>query len=195
MINKSVNNSFQPYGTFYDEPIDVQKNNLTCLEITASSKKLDHLFVLPCDAYIECPQGTARILIADPDDTSVLKTFSVRHYLKITAGLQFNLIPLCVPLTWNLITPNEQQPEIVPLASPYTYQPVSAPFHLRSIIDCWFTQQAEPCRIIRHAHRSYELIDFKYGCKIGCRRGYINMGGICMINDQIVSLKRMFSGR
>ena len=39
------------------------------------------------------------------------------------------------------------------------------------------------------------LIDFKYGCKIGCRRGYINMGGICMINDQIVSLKRMFSGR
>ncbi len=158
MINKTVDNSFQPYGTFYDEPVDVEKNGLTRLEITASSKKLDHLFVLSCDACIECPQGTARILIADPDDANVLKSFPVRHYLKISAGLPFNLIPLCVPLTWNLITPMEQQPENVPLTSPYTYQPVSAPFHLRSIIDCWFTQQPESYRITRHAHRSYELI-------------------------------------
>lgn len=25
MINKTVDNSFQPYGTFYDEPVDVEK--------------------------------------------------------------------------------------------------------------------------------------------------------------------------
>ena len=158
MKNKSVDNSFQPYGIFYDEPVNVQKNDLTRLEITASSKKLDHLFTLSCDAYIECPQGTARILIADPDNASALRTFPVRHYLKIAAGLHFNLIPLHVPLTWDLIIPSDQKPESIPLVSPYTYQPVSAPFHLRSIIDCWFTQQAESCRITRRAHRSYELI-------------------------------------
>ncbi|HIZ80987.1 MAG TPA: helix-turn-helix transcriptional regulator [Candidatus Mediterraneibacter pullistercoris] len=157
MTVKTIDNSFEPYGTFYDEPLEMSKHDLTSHEITSTSKKLDHLFVLPCESYIECPQGTARILISDAPDGGELKTFPVRHHIKLFPGIHFNIIPLSVPLTWNLITPGKEA-QILPLSTPYTYQPVSVPFHVRRIIDCWFTRQEKPYNIVKAASRSYELL-------------------------------------
>ena len=157
MTVKTIDNSFEPYGTFYDEPLEMSKHDLISHEITSTSKKLDHLFVLPCESYIECPQGTARILISDAPDGGELKTFPVRHHIKLFPGIHFNIIPLSVPLTWNLITPGKEA-QILPLSTPYTYQPVSVPFHVRRIIDCWFTRQEKPYNIVKAASRSYELL-------------------------------------
>ena len=157
MTVKTIDNSFEPYGTFYDKPLEMSKHDLISHEITSTSKKLDHLFVLPCESYIECPQGTARILISDAPDGGELKTFPVRHHIKLFPGIHFNIIPLSVPLTWNLITPGKEA-QILPLSTPYTYQPVSVPFHVRRIIDCWFTRQEKPYNIVKAASRSYELL-------------------------------------
>ena len=157
MTVKTIDNSFEPYGTFYDEPLEMSKHDLISHEITSTSKKLDHLFVLPCESYIECPQGTARILISDAPDGGELKTFPVRHHIKLFPGIHFNIIPLSVPLTWNLITPGKEA-QVLPLSTPYTYQPVSVPFHVRRIIDCWFTRQEKPYNIVKAASRSYELL-------------------------------------
>ncbi len=154
---KTTDNSFEPYGTFYDEPVDIEKLGLTSYEINSTSKKLDQLFFLPCEAYIECSQGTARILISDVPNAGELRTFPVRHHIKLVPDTYFNLVPLSIPLTWKLITPGVG-PDTLKLATPYTYQPVSVPFHVRRIIDCWFTRQDGPCNVIKPASRSYELL-------------------------------------
>ena len=56
-----------------------------------------------------------------------------------------------------MLTPHTQ-PKTVMLPSPYTYQPVSVPLHVRRILDCWFSKQSRPCQIIKPPHRSYELL-------------------------------------
>src|SRR5699024_8483811 len=158
MINKQTNDStFKSYGSFYDEPVDVQKHNLIRQEISSPSKKLTQLFVFSCEVYIECPLGVALILVSDSPDMTELKPFPVRHYIKLRPGIYFNLVPQTTPLTWTMATPHVQ-PKTVPLPSPYTYQPVSVPLHVRRILDCWFTQHSKPCQIVKPPHRSYEML-------------------------------------
>lgn len=158
MTNEQNNNyNFNLYGSYYDEPIDVKKYSLARQEISSPSKKLTQLFVFSSEVYIECPIGLAMILVAGSSDLSDLKAFPVRHYIKLKPGIFFNLIPLSTPLTWTLAAPHSQ-PNTVPLSSPYTYQPVSVPMHVRRILDCWFIKQSKPGHIIKPPHKSYELI-------------------------------------
>lgn len=154
---QTIDSTFNLYGSFYDEPIDIKKHSLTRQEISSTSKKLTQLFVFSSDVYIECPIGLAIILVASSPDMTDLKTFPVRHYIKLKAGIFFNLIPLATPLTWTLAAPYADLKNVL-LPSPYTYQPVSVPLHVRRILDCWFTKQEKPCRLTKSLHKAYELI-------------------------------------
>ena len=157
MLSKLADHSFESYGTCYREAVDISRKELVRQEISTNTKRITRLFMFPCEVYIECPQGVARILIADSPDGDQLRTFPVRDYIRLAPGILFNLIPLSTPLTWHLITP-PIQPEIIELSSPYDYQPVSVPFHVRRILDCWFTDSQEHCTFTRQINRSYELI-------------------------------------
>lgn len=158
MINQTNHNSFEPFGSIYTEPVDIAKLNLTRREITSSSPKITDLFVFPCEVCIECPPGLSRLLIASSPDMDDVKTFAVRNNLRLKPNTYFNLIPLSTPLVWYIITPREIPGQSADLSVPYTYQPVSAPFHVRRILDCWFTNQAEHCRLTKMSHKSYEML-------------------------------------
>ena len=157
MTKQTIDNDFERYGTFYNEPLDLQKSNLSRHEMISTSKKLDQLFMFPCEIHIECHGGLALVLITDSPDLDDLKTFPIRRHVTLKAGMYFNLIPLSTPLTWNLLTPHTD-PEIVFSPSPYTYQQVSVPFYVRKIFDCWFTKEDNMCRLIKPSHRAYELL-------------------------------------
>lgn len=164
MTNQTLTNSFEPFGTLYDEPIDMQKSNLNRWEFSAISKKVEKLFSFPCDVYVECPAGLALLLVADSDDMTDLKTIPLRQNICLKAGTCFNIIPHASPLTWYLLCSKEcvdsqiEQSFTVPLPTSYTYQPVSVPFHLRRILDCWFTKQSKERHISQPALKSYEMI-------------------------------------
>lgn len=157
MLSRLANHSFEPYGTFYSEPVDPAKKDLIRQEISVNTKRITQLYVFPCEVYIECPRGLARILVSDSPEQNNLRTFPVRDHIRLSPGIYFNLIPLSTPLSWQLITP-QIQPQMVQLSAPYTYQPVSVPFHVRRILDCWFTDKQERCSFTRQINRSYELI-------------------------------------
>ena len=158
MINQTNQNSFEPFGSIYNEPVDITKLSLTRREITSSSPKITDLFVFPCEVYIECPPGLFRLLITSSPNMDDVETFSVRHNLRLKPNIYFNLIPLSTPLTWHIIIPQQIPVQLVELAAPYTYQPVSAPFHVRRILDCWFTSQSEHCRLTKMSHKSCEML-------------------------------------
>lgn len=157
MVNQTNDNTFESFGKYYDEPLDHQKHNLLCHEVISTSKKIETLFCFPCEVHIECPPGLARILLTDSTDLNNLKTFPIRHKIKLMPDIYFNLIPLSVPLTWQIITP-KVKPEKLVLSPPYTWQPVSVPFHVRRILDCWFTKHAKKSHIVHPGHKSYELL-------------------------------------
>ena len=66
-------------------------------------KKTDTLFLFPCEVYIECPAGLGLLLIATDPDMTELKTFPLRHNLKLAPNTAFNVIPLASSLTWNIL--------------------------------------------------------------------------------------------
>ena len=59
MTNQTLDSTFEPFGTFYDEPLDIQKHGLERQEFTSDQKRLTELFYFPCEIYIECPPGLA----------------------------------------------------------------------------------------------------------------------------------------
>lgn len=167
MINQSSTDSLESFGVCYDKPLHLQKSGFICHEISAASRKIDNLLNFPCEVHIECPPGLALLLIAAADDITDLQTFPLRHHVKLAAGTRFNLIPLSAPLAWRLFLPKAFAEHMEAscllsfteeLPSPYTYQPVSVPFYLRQILDCWFTGQTDACRLIKAPHKFYELI-------------------------------------
>lgn len=149
--------TFKSYGSFYDEPVDAQKHDLTRQEISSPTKKVTQLFVFPCEVYIECPLGVALILISESADMTDLKPFPIRRYIKLKPGIYFNVIPQIPPLSWSIKTSHVQS-KTISLPSPYTYQPVSVPLHVRRILDCWFIRHSKLCRITKPPHKSYELL-------------------------------------
>lgn len=157
MTRQTNANGFERYGTYYDESLDIQKSELSHHEMISTSKKLDQLFMFPCEVHIECHAGLALILVTDSPDLDDLKTFPIRRHITLKAGMYFNLIPLSTPLTWDLLTP-DTEPETAFLSSPYTYQPVSVPFHVRKIFDCWFIKEEAPHHLSKPPHRTYELL-------------------------------------
>ena len=88
--------------------------------------------------------------------------------IKLSAGTRFNLIPsFASPVTWHLLVPKGNANPLEnaglfsfteELPSPYTYQPVSVPFYLKQILDCWFTRQTDACHLMKSSHKFYELI-------------------------------------
>jgi len=56
MTNQQITNKFEPFGAFYDEPLDTQKHNLNQWEFSASSKKLDTLFLFPLRSIYRMPR-------------------------------------------------------------------------------------------------------------------------------------------
>lgn len=156
-MNKSFDMSFHSYGSFYDDPADPEKNGLVCQEITTSTKKLDHLYLSHAEVQIECPLGIALLLVASSPDLSELETYPIRCNITLRPGVYFNLIPLAPPVTWRLLSKKDML-ERKELPSPYTYQSISIPFHVRKILDSWFTKRHTTCQIQKPAHRCYELI-------------------------------------
>ena len=51
MINQIADHSFEPFGTFYDEPIDIQNHSLICQEITSHSKDRTTFYLPLRDLY------------------------------------------------------------------------------------------------------------------------------------------------
>lgn len=167
MINQTSTDSLEAFGSCYDKPLHIQKLSFIRHEISASSRKIDILFTFPCEVYVECPPGLALLLVAPAEDITDLHTFPLRHNIKLSAGTRFNLIPLASPVTWHLLVPKScTNPAedaglfsfTEELPSSYTYQPVSVPFYLKQILDCWFTRQTDACRLMKAAHKFYELI-------------------------------------
>ena len=160
MTDHTADTSFEPFGKCYPSPADPEKDGLSVRECTASSRKAASLSVFPCEVRIECPPGTARLLVASSPELTDFRTFPLRNHVRLKPGVPFCVIPLYTPLAWRMLIPRDAvcEPEIRELSSPYTWQPVSIPFHVRRILDCWFTKNAAKCRILRPARRVYELL-------------------------------------
>ena len=164
MTNQQITNKFEPFGAFYDEPLDTQKHNLNQWEFSASSKKTRYSLSFSVRSIYRMPAGLGLLLIATDPDMTELKNISSASQFKTCSNTAFNVIPLASSLTWNILIGKncckEQQLTdfTKPLSTPYTYQPVSVPFHSRRILDCWFTKQSKACHIVQPAHKSYELI-------------------------------------
>ncbi len=86
MTRQTNANGFERYGTYYDESLDIQKSDLSHQEMISTSKKLDQLFMFPCEVHIECHAGLALILVTDSPDLDDLKTFPIRRYITLKAG-------------------------------------------------------------------------------------------------------------
>lgn len=125
--------------------------------MTATSPKTELLFRSVEQVCIECPPGLSLLLVADSPEIEEPITFPVRRYIRLKAGVYFNIIPLGAPFPWRLLT-GASGVESFELPSAYTYQTVSVPFHTRRILDSWFRTVSAPCRIQKSLQQYNELI-------------------------------------
>lgn len=103
MTDHTADTSFEPFGKCYPSPADPEKDGLSVRECTASSRKAASLSVFPCEVRIECPPGTARLLVASSPELTDFRTFPLRNHVRLRPGVPFCVIPLYTPLAWRML--------------------------------------------------------------------------------------------
>ncbi len=155
-MNKTSKNNFLAFGSIYNKPISPAEQQLICTRQLARQKTLTKLFSFPCEVYIELVHGLASILIGSSPNLEELSIFSIHNHLKIKPNMYFNIIPVSNEVTYNLIAPKVC---MVPteLSVPYTYLPLSAPFQVSEVLDCYQTD-ASQFHFHTSSHNYYELL-------------------------------------
>lgn len=155
-MNKTSKNNFLPFGLIYNKPISPAEQQLVCTRQLARQKTVTKLFSFPCEVYIELVHGLASILIGSSPVLEELSIFSIHNHLKIKANMYFNIIPVSNEVTYNLIAPKVC---MIPteLSVPYTYLPLSAPFQVSEVLDCYQTD-ASQFHFHTSSHNYYELL-------------------------------------
>ncbi len=155
-MNKTSKNNFLPFGSIYDKPISPAEQQLVCTRQLARQKTVTKLFSFPCEVYIELVHGLASILIGASPALEELSIFSVHNHLKIKPNMYFNIIPVSNEVTYNLIAPKVcMVPTELPV--PYTYLPLSAPFQVCEVLDCYQTEVSQ-FHFRTSSHNYYELL-------------------------------------
>lgn len=155
-MNKTSKNSFLAFGSIYEKPISIGEQPLVCARQIARAKTITNLFCFPCEIYIELVHGLASILIGASPELEELSIFPIHSHLKIKANLYFNIIPISNEVTYNLISPKVYMvPTELPI--PYTYLPLSAPFQVCDVLDCYQTDVSQ-FHFHTSSHNYYELL-------------------------------------
>lgn len=157
MNNQALYDSFLEFGSFYYEPVDLEKDHLACMQLLTRDKTVEQLFCFPCEVYIELISGLASIVIGTPPDPADLKDFAIHHYLKLRPGVCFNILSVSDEASFYVLVPENRYTKVA-LREPFTLQPAPVRFNVLEILDHYYAAEGTAYRFNRAGHDYYELI-------------------------------------
>lgn len=156
MYDKTSNPKFRKYGSIYDDPKDLEKEQLIKKKVVTSDKVISSLYNFSESVYIEVVDGMASILIND-SNSGDFKVFAIHRNLEIKANMFFNIIPMTEQTTFNLIIPFNYNLNIEFLNPPYVYNRILSTINIPEIIAYYYTIKSPNYKFKGEKHNIYEL--------------------------------------
>lgn len=126
MQYKTSSSHFEPYGSVYETPIDLEANNMICREAEIGVKESISLFFsFDCEVCIEIQSGMAALIVSDCAEADTFETFAIHRNIRLKPHVFFQLAAISSTATYRLITEAEF------ISSPYVIKP---PYHFDRIL-------------------------------------------------------------
>ena len=93
MQHKTSSIEFEDFGSVYDHPIDISKQNIISIEQYIPAKRYaDVLLYFHEEVCIELQSGMAVILVSFTPDVKDIKLFAVHRFIRLKPNIYFNIM-------------------------------------------------------------------------------------------------------
>ncbi len=165
MQTKTSSNRFDPYGSVYEQSIDLKGSNLISRDFTVQAKKnISHLFYFECEVCIEMQSGMAALLVGYSADTSKLETFAIHRMVKLKPGVFFSVIAVTAEVSYKLITTPGYSYSTTILSTPYVFGRILPRIQINEILGYYYSIRNGGYKFKGERHNCYEMTFVDRGC-------------------------------
>lgn len=156
MYDKTTSAEFRKYGSIYDEPKDIDKEDLILKRVVTSDKIISSVYNFSEAIYIEIVEGMASILISDSSNSN-FKLFAIHRRLEIKPNMYFNIVSMTNQTTYDLIIPSVYNLKLEFLNPPYIYNRILPTINIPEIIAYYYTIKSPNYKFKGERHNLFEL--------------------------------------
>ncbi len=165
MQTKTSSNRFDPYGSVYEESIDLNDSNMISRDFVVQAKKsITQLFYFECEVYIEMQSGIAALLVGYSNDTSKLETYAIHRMIKLKPGVFFSVIAVTAEVSYKLITTPGYSYSTVTLSPPYVFGRILPRIQIDEILGYYYSIRHGGYKFKGERHNCYEMTFVDRGC-------------------------------
>ena len=158
MQYKTSMKEFEPYGTVYEESINLKMHNMISrINRLIPSRTVNQLLHFDCDVYLEMLEGMAAIVIGFSPDTAVLKSFSIHRKVHLNPGVYFAIISVSSEASCRLITSAGFSMQTMELPVPYHFNRILPNIQIREILGYYYNVRNAGYEFKGEKHDYYEL--------------------------------------
>lgn len=165
MQTKTSNKRFEPYGSVYEQPINLKETGMISRDFTTIAKKnISQLLHFDFEVYLEMQSGMAALLVGYSADASKLEAFAVHRLVRLKPGVYFSLVAVTAEISYKLITDSDYSYSTVTLTPPYVFDRVLPRIHINEILGYYYSIRNGLYSFKGERHNYYELTFVDRGC-------------------------------
>lgn len=158
MQHKTSSIEFEDFGSVYDHPIDISKQNIISIEQYIPAKRYaDVLLYFHEEVCIELQSGMAVILVSFTPDVKDIKLFAVHRFIRLKPNIYFNIMSVSPTASYKIITHDNYKFGSNTLEPPYKFNRILPNIHINEILGYYYSIRTSGYKFNGERHNYYEL--------------------------------------
>ena len=158
MQHKTSSIEFEDFGSVYDHPIDISKQNIISIEQYIPAKRYaDILLYFHEEVCIELQSGMAVILVSFTPDVKDIKLFAVHRFIRLKPNIYFNIMSVSPTASYKIITHDNYKFGSNTLEPPYKFNRILPNIHINEILGYYYSIRTSGYKFKGERHNYYEL--------------------------------------
>ena len=158
MQHKTSSIEFEDFGSVYDHPIDISKQNIISIEQYIPAKRYaDVLLYFHEEVCIELQSGMAVILVSFTPDVKDIKLFAVHRFIRLKPNIYFNIMSVSPTASYKIITHDNYKFGSNTLEPPYKFNRILPNIHINEILGYYYSIGTSGYKFKGERHNYYEL--------------------------------------
>lgn len=158
MQHKTSSASFEPYGTVYETPINLEKTGMICRDWHVIAKRnISQLYHFDCEVYLEMQGGMAALVIGNEPISDKLEVFAVHRLVRLKPGVYFSLVAITSNITCKMITIADYSSTVEALLPPYLFERILPRVRICEILGYYYSIRNSGYQFAGEKHSYFEL--------------------------------------
>lgn len=166
MQKKTSSEHFAQYGSVYDISMNGKAGYIGRDWQISARRNIYNLYHFECDVFIEVKDGMGCLLVGLEPDSSNLEEFSIHRFIRLKAGVYFDVVAVTSSLSYRMIMPIDFKYKVVSLPASYFFKRVLPRIRILEIHGYYYNIRSSGYHFKGEEHGFFELTFVDRGCLI-----------------------------